>query len=363
MTRYLPDGTPIPSSVPTSLRREREHEKMFGIYRGVIVRAVYPDDPKNTTKDRMEYVVKVRGQEYPNAINIREAGGQYNYQERVRKGIEKSKSNKISKGTFDELVDGEHVFVAFLEGYGNSPLILGGSEHPLHSAYKKPKKEDGLFDIEEFNGVEFLIDKDSNYIIKQVGRKDPAGKVLNEAAVGAFIKMFGIGDIELNTHGTEGTADLRMKFNKETKKFELYAQDNKIIIDENGIIIEDKFTNKVEMKDGMVNVTVAGDANINVDGNTTVNSKDVTVNADGAATINATGDVTVSGDGKGTFKGTGGTDVGDGGSPTKVDGVTVALAGGGSPVARLGDMVVGTGNLGAPVVSQILQGSPKVTSG
>ena len=67
-------------------------------------------------------------------------------------------------------------------------------------------------------------------------------------------------------------------------------------------------------------------------------------------------------DGQTVVKGTGGTNVGDSGSPTMVDGQTVALAGGGAPIARIGDMVIGTGNLGAPVISQIIQGSPKVTS-
>ena len=39
------------------------------------------------------------------------------------------------------------------------------------------------------------------------------------------------------------------------------------------------------------------------------------------------------------------------------------LAGGGLGVARVGDMVVGVGNLGLPIVGAIASGSPKVTSG
>lgn len=72
-------------------------------------------------------------------------------------------------------------------------------------------------------------------------------------------------------------------------------------------------------------------------------------------------DVTASG--AVNIKGDGGANVGSGSAPTNVDGQIVNLAGGGSPVALVGSLCVGTGNLGSPVISTVLQGSPKVTSG
>lgn len=321
--KYMNNGAPIPSSVPTSKSKEREHKNLFGIFRGIIIRAVYPDDPANTIKTRMEYVVKVRGQEYPNAINIRESGGIYNYRERVRKGTEKSESNQLNAGTFDELLDGEHVYVAFLEGYAASPLILGAAEHPLHSKYKKPSSADGVFEVTEFNGVEISIDKESNYLIKHLGMKDKDGNITNPNAVDTFFKINSNGDIELNNGA-------------------------KILMDDNGIIVEDQFQNKIEMKDGQVNIHVNGDANVGVTGN---------------ANLNVGGDASVSADGKATFKGAGGTDLGESGSETNVNGSLVKLAGGGVGVARIGDMVVGTGNHGAPVISTIISGSTKVSAG
>ena len=298
MTRYMPDGSPLSSAVPVAKKNEREHRQMFGIFRGIIVRAVYPDDPKNITKDRMEYVVKVRGQEYPNAICMREAGGIYNYQERVRKGIERSESNQITKGTYDELLDGEHVWVAFIEGYGNAPLILGGSEHPLHGKYKKLKSSDGLKEVKEFNGVEISIDKDGNYAIENVGLKNAEGAIQNPQGVGAKFTIQSDGTIEMNNGA-------------------------KIKLSSDGILISDQFNNQIELKDGEINVTATG---------------------------------------KMTAKGSTETDVGDPASPTKVDGQTVALAGGGLAVARINDMTVGTGNLGSPVISRIISGSMKVSS-
>lgn len=304
--RYTQDGGVIPSGVPVIDREPAAHDKLFGLYRGTVVRTVYPDDPQNTTGDRMEYVVRVGRQEYPNAVNMRVGGGIYNFNERIRKEAEKSFTGKFDRSTYSENLDGETVYVLFLEGYGNTPVIIGGAQNPRQGRYEKFSKKDGRFDLEEFNGVEFLIDKDSNYTIKHVGRKSPDGAVLNPAAVDSQIKMFGNGDIELNTHGTQGTGDLRMKFTKADKKAEIYAQDDKIIMDSAGIKIEDKNSNRitqnaagtkiednngniVEMKAGEVNITVAGKCTVNSSGETVVNASTIKLNgASGDVLTNVT---------------------------------------------------------------------------
>lgn len=325
MSRYSEDGSPLPSKVPMSQKRgANEHGQQFGVYRGIVVKTVYPDDPANSNGQRMEYAVKVRGQVYPNALNMKEAGGIYNYKERVRKHVEKAFNNKLEEGTYDENLDGEYVYVMFVESNGNVPLIIGSADHPRRPAYNKILKADGIVDIEEFNGVEFLIDKDGNYTIKQVGLKDKEGAIQNQAAVDSQIKMHSNGDIEFNTHGTDGMADLRMKFTKADKKAEIFAQNNQAVLDASGILLKDKNDNEVKLESGLITINTSGTAK---------------------------------------FTGEGGTEVGAASSATQVKGSTVALAGGGAPVARLGDQAIGIGNMGAPVVSNITQGSPKVTSG
>ena len=82
-----------------------------------------------------------------------------------------------------------------------------------------------------------------------------------------------------------------------------------------------------------------------------------------APTINMTGDTTNISGNEVTVAGSSKTSVGSGGSPTEVNGQQVKLAGGGPGVARVGDRAFGIGNLGAPVSSTIIQGSPKVLSG
>lgn len=56
------------------------------------------------------------------------------------------------------------------------------------------------------------------------------------------------------------------------------------------------------------------------------------------------------------------TIVGSGAGITMVNGSIVLLGGGGLPVARVGDITIGVGNLGIPVISNIVLGSFKVLS-
>ena len=362
--KYKMDGSPISSAVPTGTKNRDEHRSLFGIYRGLIIRPIYPDEAESVSKERIEYVVKVKGQIYPNAIEMKIAGGKFNYSERVRKPTEKSESGEIKAGTYNNLLDGEWVYVAFLEGFGNTPLILGGADHPLRGKYKKFKKSQGIFKVEEFNGVEVAIDKDANYTITHVGLKDAEGKIKDEKAVGAVLKLFGNGNILFDAAKTADNKELKMLFDKAGKKFEIQAQDNTITADDVGVKVQDKNGNIVEMKNGEVKITVAGNMKVTVDGDVDISATgDAKINADGDVDIKASGDAKVKADGSVTVGGTSMTTVGESASPTKVDGAQVMLAGGGPPVARLGDMVVGVGNLGIPVVSNILQGSPKVTAG
>jgi hypothetical protein len=121
---------------------------------------------------------------------------------------------------------------------------------------------------------------------------------------------------------------------------------------------------KMEMdSDGNFSLTIPSDVTEVINGDKNVTATNITNTTDEEFGVSAGGDAKVEAGGMGSFKGTGGTEVGDSGSATDVQGSVVNLAGGGVPIARLGDQAVGTGNAGAPVVSNIVKGSPKVTSG
>jgi len=194
--RYTRDGGVIPSSVPVGRKRSDSHSRMFGIYRGSVIRTLYPDDPANRSGERVEYVVKCLGQEYRNAVNLKEGGGVYNFNERIRKQTEKAFAGRIDpQSSRNEDLDGEAVFVMFVDGHGDYPVIVGAQQHPRQAT--KASKANGLCDVMEFNGIEVKIDKDSNYTITSVGRKSPDGAVENPAAVGTMIKIADNGDVEV----------------------------------------------------------------------------------------------------------------------------------------------------------------------
>lgn len=121
------------------------------------------------------------------------------------------------------------------------------------------------------------------------------------------------------------------------------------------------------LDDGNYNVLVKkGDVSVKTeDGKLLIQAKysKIEIDASGKITMDASAAMDIISAAKLTLKGTAGTDVGDPGAVTQIQGSQVLLAGGGPPVARLGDMTIGTGNLGAPVISTIIQGSPKVLAG
>ncbi|NBO09810.1 MAG: hypothetical protein EBV30_10845, partial [Actinobacteria bacterium] len=110
--------------------------------------------------------------------------------------------------------------------------------------------------------------------------------------------------------------------------------------------------------DDALKVSAKGDATVSSDGNVNVSGKGgANVTSDGSVTISGKGGAKVSSNGSAELSGKGGTDVGSGSSMTNIKGTMVNLAGGGMPVALVGGQVIGVGNLGAPVVSNIVQGS------
>lgn len=99
----------------------------------------------------------------------------------------------------------------------------------------------------------------------------------------------------------------------------------------------------------------------------TANGGELSIDSDvnlsgGSVNLNAQSELSVTSDGEATFSGDGGTNIGSGSAPTSVDGVVVELGGGGLPVARVTDQAIGIGVFGVPVMSNIVTGSPTVTS-
>lgn len=205
MTRYTPDGGIVPSHIKVGERSgPEEHDEMLGLYRGFVQRVVRATDDNNQT-GRLEYVVTVQGQDYPGALDMTGPGGIYQNAMRIRKGAqvasESGAPGPVLDSTYEEKKDGEIVFVMFLDG--DCPIIIGGDRHPLVDTVNKDYDEpEGMFDRFEWNGIEFLTDKDGNYTISQIGLKDPAtNQVTNPTSVGSVFTFNADGDFSFLTAG------------------------------------------------------------------------------------------------------------------------------------------------------------------
>lgn len=89
---------------------------------------------------------------------------------------------------------------------------------------------------------------------------------------------------------------------------------------------------------------------------------DLVQDIQGSLTAKIKKDLMLEANGSAALKGKGGTMIGSPAAPTEVQGSMVNLSGGGLPVAKVGSQCIGVGNMGAPVVSNIVDGSTKTTT-
>lgn len=201
---FTVDGAVIPFGIPVG-GMGSNHTNRFGLRRGYVQKAVYPDDPKNIT-GALEYVVLINKVVYSGVLDVSGSGGIRNNHVKVRSGIERP---GLDKDPNEE--DGDHVWCLFVGGDGDIPIIIGSAQHQRvteNKDYKKPKKSDGEFERYEYNGIEFLTDKDGSHSISIVGNKQgsppPGFPARNPEAVGTKIKVWSTGQVEVVSKGTKG---------------------------------------------------------------------------------------------------------------------------------------------------------------
>lgn len=168
MRNYTRDGGVVPSHVS-------DNPSMYspGVRVGFISKVVYVGDKGNIT-GQLEYVVNILGHDYHGVLDASVAfGGIFNNHVRVRKGQE-TENKAVEPGAPEDKKNGDVVRCIMIEV--DRPLIIASGPHPRveeNADYKKPTKALGQFERYEFNGVEFLIDKDGNLTVTQLGLKDP----------------------------------------------------------------------------------------------------------------------------------------------------------------------------------------------
>lgn len=149
--------------------------KDFGLHKAIVLQAVYTDDQDNTTKSssapRVLYKVQViggprDGQLFAHAEDMTQFGGVSNYSERIWKGTTTFTRSDIANLalTFEPLnkLNGDVVYIQFIGGDINFPIIVGGAKHSSNAVACATLTDGPRFKT-RFNGITKEINKDGEY--------------------------------------------------------------------------------------------------------------------------------------------------------------------------------------------------------
>lgn len=338
------DYTP---NIPDSLLEE-QGDNEFGMHKfthenftlksGVTIRMFDTDSDRNVSKLGPEYDVAVVEQQgdkgsamtiYKNCLAVDRFGGMADFFEAKFRTPTEEKYESTLDG---EKQDGSFVLLLCLDGQTEKAVILGGLRHPARKEVLT--KDAGVHAEGEFNGINFQVNKDGEMTLTFKSKTDNKGEPQDKEAGGTFIKVDKTGQVDINT-ALEGDDETYIRMDKANKDVGLKAGQHI------GLTAQK-------------NVGLIAKANINMKA-----SAELIAEAEGTATFKSGGAFDIDAGGKLGLKAPGGNFQFDGSLRVKASSIdlgapVVNLGQGGSPALVLSTQFLGTGNLGAPVMSQAI---------
>lgn len=344
-------GSVLPSFLVHDSRFQTSNfKKMFenNSLRFGIVTKIYPtDNNKNINKLVPEYDVLVIEQDsnrsitpitYKNVISAQSFGNMADYFEAALRPQKKVKDRKKTLGAEPAGQDGSIVLLLCLDGSGNKGVIIGSLPHPDRKSKVTGK---GQVLAAEFNGMQILVNDDGSSSLTFKGKTDNEGNPVDKNQGNTII------DIE-----KDGT--LQFKNKGVTKRLE--KQGN--------VLLKNTGSLKIE-SDKDISITTKDKFNLKSDGNAQMSMNELIIQAQGSASLTSKS-ISLKGDSEVKIQGAQVDIKGDGqvkvsSSQITLDGMVFLGGAGGSPAITSQTMFIGTGNLGAMVVSQAVGPfSPKV---
>lgn len=184
---------------------------------GIILEAIDVEDEKNISKLGPEYNVmtieqdKQNGQGtsiYKNCITMDGFGGVADFFQFTRRTAKKPKETK-KKGTLKDEV-GSIVGILCLDGNSEKAVIMGSFGNPSKLRTLEKDKEHNMEG--EFNGINWKVDKDGALTITFRSNTDDEGLPQNIEAGGTALKMEKDGSFEINNGPLTG--ELKKKYLK-----------------------------------------------------------------------------------------------------------------------------------------------------
>ncbi len=313
---------------------------------GVVVASYPVSDDKNRSKLTTEYDVLVVEQQenlgtttllYRNCMSSEGLGSIADFFEKALR----PKKKKSTKGDSVNLKgqDGAVVLLLCLDGMSDKGIIISALTHPDR---KTTLKDEGPRLEGEYNGLNIKVEKDGSATLTFRGATDSEGKVLDKSQ----------GDTVI---GIEKDGSFQVKHKTITQRL---AKDGKA-----SLTSDDDISNTTKKN---FNVTATENVAIKATKNFTVDCADLVAKASGSATleiqklaIKSQSDISIKGseikveaESLAKIKST----------QITLDGLVNLGGDGGQPVLILTSLILGTGNLGAPVISQAITGAFKVNA-
>lgn len=329
---------------------------------GVVTDIYYTDDKNNISKEFVEYDVTVYESRHDGSVST----VTYSRCQTMDKFATPNNFEKFTLQPHKDKKDGQYLKgakVLLLAINGNATagkgVIIGGQSYSSESAHKEA---DGQTYEWQFNGINIKVDKDGQYSLTFNTFIDQDGKKADEKAAGTKLEIFKDGKMSIsdnegqswtidrtNQVSTWGNGAESIVIDKKNKKINIVSSG-----DMNETIAKAKTTTvkesdyTVETKSGSIKEKSGKD--IEMEAKANIKEKagaNYTVESGGNVTIKSGGNVEIKGGGIAMIKAS-----------------MVMLAAGGVPAAGVGiSQCMGIGNLGAPVMSQIISGSATVLIG
>ena len=169
--RIRPDGSVQPTSVPTYDNVVKRGD--FAMYRGMVTRVIYKDDPNNITQNAenpevLYDVIILGGQKAGQVVsNCRlssDFGGNDNFQERTLPAATK----KFNETPLEQQ-DGAVVIFHFTQGHSGYPVITSIDGGTKTSAFTGATKAEAPRLRQQYNGIFEEIDRNGDYTFIRKG--------------------------------------------------------------------------------------------------------------------------------------------------------------------------------------------------
>lgn len=338
----LPNGTVLPSGLLSydSARDLAAFNKTYSntaLRAGIIVRKFEVDDPGNISKIAPEYDVLVveRNENqgittlrYKNCLSIDGLGSIADYFEKKFRSQSSKDKDKIGEDFAGQ--DGAAVYLLCLDGQSAKGVILGGLHHPDRKS--KLDKEKVL--AGEINGVQITVKDDGSANLTFRGATDNQGKPKDTSQGDTAIDIEKDGSFQVKHKGVTQRAQKDGKYSVTSEDSQTFTAKKEI-----SMKTEDKFlldaTSDAEMKMAKLLIAAQGSATmtaqaLSIQTHGEGNMKTSIFNLEASSLIKMKGGQIV------------------------LDGLIFLGGQGGTPSLKLTTKYLGTGNLGAPVISSAI---------